>query len=73
MDIGDLKVDEGNYAEMRCAGTLHGIIREDGLVERKCHHLACTQGRAAVYHYFHPLTGELVDTKMFKESERKFG
>lgn len=72
MDLGDLKSDEGNFAEMRCPGTLHGVIRDDGLVERKCHHVTCTKGRAAVFHYFHPLTGELVETKRYKASERKF-
>lgn len=58
--------------DFRCPGTLHGILR-DGLIERKCSHIACTQGRpVTVFHYWDPNTGELVDTKVYKDPGRKF-
>lgn len=57
---------------LRCRGTLHGKLREDGLLEIKCHHITCTKGRAAsVFHYFDPQTGALVDTKIYQDPAAK--
>lgn len=58
--------DENADIELRCRGTLHAIIRtHHGIrcIEQKCHHIACTKGRAvSVFHYYSALTGDLVDT-----------
>jgi hypothetical protein len=58
--------------ELRCAGTLHGILRtHHGVrcVEEKCHHIACTKGRpVSVFHYYCVKTGTLVDTVIYNRS-----
>lgn len=58
--------------ELRCAGTLQGILRtHQGVrcIEQKCHHIACTKGRAvSVFHYYCLKTGELVDTVVYNKS-----
>jgi hypothetical protein len=58
--------------EMRCEGTLHGVIRTHlgkRCIEHKCHHIACTKGRpVSVFHYHSVETGELVDTVVYNKS-----
>lgn len=54
---------------MRCDHSLHGIILSDGLIEVKCRSNLC--GRkpgVVVLHRFHPVTGELVETKKYKDT-----
>jgi hypothetical protein len=67
--------DEASH-ELRCAGTLHGVIKiHHGIrcVESKCHHIRCTKGRAVnVFHYHSLQTGELVDTVTYQDPGRKF-
>ena len=59
--------------ELRCNGTLHGILLPNGLLEVKCHHIKCTKGKpGTLFHYFNSTTGEIVDTKMFQDPGRKF-
>lgn len=67
------QLDRSYEAELRCPGTLHGIRKGD-LIESKCHHIRCTKGRVgvAVFHYFDPQTGELVDTKEYQDPVRRF-
>lgn len=73
MAMPDVFDDE---CELRCPGTLHGIIKwHKGLrcLESKCHHIRCTEGKAvSVFHYHSLLTGELVDTEVFKDPGRMF-
>jgi hypothetical protein len=56
--------------ELRCDGGLLGILK-DGLLEIKCRHWACTRGNNITYHYFDPLTGQLVDTIRYKDPMNK--
>lgn len=61
--------------ELRCNGTLHGILRvHRGIrcIEHKCHHIRCTKGKAVtVYHYHSLQTGDLVDTVTYQNSPRR--
>jgi hypothetical protein len=53
--------------ELRCASKLHGILREDGTVEIKCDSKFCGHGPGVVVlHRFNVHTGELVETRNFK-------
>lgn len=74
MDFLDLKPADDNDVEMRCPGTLQAIMKSnEELVEIKCHHIRCTQGKpVSVFHYYSAKTGELVDTKTFQDVGRKF-
>lgn len=64
--------DQSNdYAEMRCPNTLHGIVK-DGRIEVKCHHIRCTKGTWTVFHYYDPLTGALMDTKVLQDPAPRF-
>lgn len=57
--------------ELRCSGTIHGIMR-GGLLEVKCRSIKCSRGRPVnVFHYFDPDTGELVETKVYKNPDRR--
>lgn len=57
--------------ELRCSGTIHGIMR-DGLLEVKCKSIKCSRGRQVnIFHYFDPVTGEMVDTKIYKNPDRR--
>ena len=54
--------------EMRCEHKLHGIVT-DGLVEVKCKSALCgSKPGVVVIHRFDGLTGELVDTKRYKDT-----
>jgi len=63
--------------ELRCAGTLHGVRRQHqghDCIEFKCHHIACTKGRAvAVFHYFSLKTGDIVDTVIYRNDPIRNG
>lgn len=74
MAMPDVAEDESR--ELRCSGTLHGVIKQhNGIrcLESKCHHIRCTKGKAVnVFHYYSLTTGDLVDTKVFQDPGRKF-
>jgi hypothetical protein len=74
--IPDVPVDEEFEGEIRCGGTLLGIIRKHHGIrcwESKCHHIKCTKGKAvAVFHYHSLQTGDLVDTVIFQDAARRF-
>lgn len=76
MKLDDLKPLPESSVELRCPGTLQGIIKEHNgfrVLEEKCHHIRCTKGKAvSVFHYYSLETGELVDTIKFKDVGRKF-
>ena len=77
MQLDDLqKPPMGDAVELRCPGTLQGIIKlHNGVrtLEEKCHHIRCTKGRAvSIFHYYSLSTGELVDTVEFTDVGRKF-
>jgi hypothetical protein len=60
--------------ELRCAGgVLHGVLI-DGRVEVKCRdRRTCGHAQGvAVFHYFDPLTGELLETKSYRDPENLF-
>lgn len=59
--------------EMRCESrTLHGVIR-DGLIEVKCRDRKCKKELgAATFHYFDPLTGELIKTNSYRDPSDAF-
>lgn len=53
--------------ELRCPSRMHGILKED-MIEVKCRSKFCgASSFASVFHYFNPVTGELVQTKKYKE------
>jgi hypothetical protein len=56
--------------ELRCRGGLAGIVR-NGLLEVKCRHWACTIGGYGTFHYYNLTTGELVDTKRYKDPNKE--
>lgn len=56
--------------ELRCRSKLHGVL-DKGLVEVKCRSKWCGAGPGrVVLHRFDTSTGELVETKQFKDPER---
>lgn len=58
--------------DLRCDSKLHGVL-VDGRFEVKCSSRFCgADSDTTVLHYFDPLTGELVDTKRFKEPATAF-
>jgi hypothetical protein len=59
--------------ELRCPVKLHGLITEDGLLEVKCNSSRCGHGSGVVVlHYFDPHTGQLKETKTFREPASLF-
>ena len=57
--------------ELRCPGTLHALLK-DGLIEVKCHHWRCTQGKdVSVFHLYDPMTGDLVRTEYYKDPVKR--
>lgn len=55
--------------EMRCEHKLHGVVIADGLVEVKCKSALCgAEPGVVVLHRFDAMTGELVETKKFKDT-----
>lgn len=54
--------------EMRCRHKLHGVVHED-TIEVKCSSSFCgSKPGVVVIHLFNSSTGELVDTKMYKDT-----
>lgn len=56
--------------ELRCSGGLHGIL-DEGMIEVKCRHWACTRGNNVTFHTFDTVTGELVETRRYKDPVKK--
>jgi len=58
--------------QIRCPSRIHGVLAE-GRFEVKCHSKRCGAGTGVtVLHYFDLLTGELLETKRFKEPKALF-
>lgn len=56
--------------ELRCRSKLHGVL-DDEIIEVKCGSKWCGAGPGrVVLHRFNRSTGELVETKLFKDPER---
>lgn len=56
--------------EMRCDHKLHGVVH-DGLVEVKCGSALCGhKPGVVVIHKFSATTGELVTTKLYKDTPK---
>jgi hypothetical protein len=54
--------------ELRCRHKLHGVVN-DGLLEFKCGSSFCGAGSGVVViHQFDPITGQLVNTKRYKDT-----
>jgi hypothetical protein len=54
--------------DIRCDSKMHGIIVEPGLIEVKCDSKFCGhRAGVTVLHRFNSLTGELVETKRYKD------
>lgn len=54
--------------DLHCGNKLHGRLLDNGLIEVACQSRMC--GKVAgnvVLHRFDPITGELIDTKMYKK------
>ena len=59
--------------EIRCAGRIVGVLLDNGLLEVKCPSRACGKmPGVAVYHYFDPRTGALVETKKYNDPQQLF-
>lgn len=56
--------------QLRCRSSIHGIVK-NGLLEVKCKHWYCTRGNAITFHYFDLETGELVETKQYKDPNKE--
>jgi hypothetical protein len=59
--------------ELRCGGTLHGILSDDGkYLEVKCKRRACGAGKGVVVlHTLSLSTGKVTSTKRFAEPTGK--
>lgn len=54
--------------ELRCEHKLHGVAR-DGVIEVKCKSALCGhKPGVVVIHRFNPVTGELLETKRYKDT-----
>lgn len=54
--------------ELRCDKRLHGILTDDGVLEISCRSALCGHvNGAVVIHRFDCMTGELIDTRIFKD------
>jgi hypothetical protein len=54
--------------ELRCSSHLHAVLTDDGLIEVKCRWKpCCDEPGVVVFHYFHPVTGDLVNTKQYRD------
>ena len=63
----------GKMSDLRCPGTLHGILSDDHvMLEVKCKRRVCgARPGVIVLHTFNVVTGCLVDTKRYAEPIRK--
>lgn len=58
--------------EFRCRGKLHGILIGNDTVEIKCRSALCgARTGVVVLHEFNVHTGQLVQTRRFKDPKRK--
>lgn len=58
--------------QLRCDGTLHGIVSDDatGTLERPCKHYRCGYVKGIIIlHTFSLDTGQVVQTKRFREPQ----
>jgi hypothetical protein len=54
--------------ELRCDKRLHGVLTDDGVLEVSCRSALCGhRDGTVVIHRFDALTGELLDTKQYKD------
>jgi hypothetical protein len=54
--------------ELRCDKRLHGVLTDDGILEVSCRSALCGHvDGTVVIHRFDVNTGELIDTKMYKD------
>lgn len=53
--------------ELRCEHKKFGELTEDGYIEVKCSSRFCGPLGVVVIHRFDPLTGELIETKRFRD------
>jgi hypothetical protein len=57
--------------EIRCQNKLHGILIEHGVLEVKCDSGFCGAGNGVVvFHRFSMATGELIETKRYKDTPK---
>ena len=55
--------------ELRCDKRLHGILTDDGVLEVSCRSALCGhRDGAVVIHRFNAETGELLDTRIYKDA-----
>lgn len=59
--------------ELRCESRLHAVLTDNGLIEIKCRYDKCgASADTTVLHYFDPITGNLVETKKFRDPSKLF-
>ena len=59
--------------ELRCPSRLHARLTDTGLIEIKCRYDRCgANSETSVLHYFDPVTGDLVQTRKFREPATVF-
>lgn len=59
--------------QLRCPSRIHGIVVSEGRIEVKCGSKHCgAESGTTVLHYFDLATGELVETRKFKEPKAMF-
>ncbi len=57
--------------DLRCDSKKHGVLLDSGLIEVKCDSKFCGHGAGVtVLHRFDAMTGELVDTHMYKDPRK---
>lgn len=55
--------------ELRCGKRLHGVLTNDGVLEVACRSALCGhEPGVLVIHRFNTDTGELIDTKRYKDA-----
>ena len=54
--------------ELRCDKRLHGVLTDEGVLEISCRSALCGhRNGVVVIHQFDPVTGELLDTRYYKD------
>lgn len=54
--------------ELRCDKRLHGVLTENGVLEVSCRSALCGhRDGAVVIHRFDTVTGDLIDTTIYKD------
>ncbi len=55
--------------ELRCDKRLHGVLNDDGVLEVSCRSALCGhRDGIVVIHKFDTVTGELLETKFYKDT-----